>query len=51
MKIDFKELEKEKKFNLKEKLKFIRYWVEYIKSHKGSEWSQQQNIIINSQIN
>jgi hypothetical protein len=33
MKIDKKQLEKKNKENFKERLKFIKYWVDYIKSH------------------
>jgi len=50
LKIDFKELEKENKKNFEERLKFISFWVDYIKTHKDEEWSEQQNIIINSQF-
>ncbi len=50
MKIDLKELEKEKEKNFKERLKFISYWVKFIKEHPDEEWSRQQNIIINSQL-
>ncbi len=44
------ELKEMKKKNLKERLKFIKFWAEYIKSHLDKEWSEQQNIIINSQL-
>ncbi len=50
MKINFKELEKQKKRNFEERLKFIEYWVNYIKTHSDKEWSKQQNIVIDSQI-
>ncbi len=50
MKIDKKQLEKEIKENFKEILKFIKYWVDYIKSHSDKEWSKQQNLLIDSQI-
>ena len=29
---------------------FIDYWVEYIKTHSDEEWSRQQNVVINSQL-
>ena len=50
MKIDFDELKKQKEKNFKERLEFIKFWTKYIKSHSDKEWSNQQNIIINSQI-
>jgi len=51
MKINLEELEKEKEKNFKERLKFIEYWVEYMKNHTDEEWSKQQNILIDSQVN
>lgn len=50
IKIDLKELNKFKEKNAKERLKFIDFWAEYVKSHKDKDWSKQQNIIINSQL-
>lgn len=29
---------------------FIDYWVEYMKTHTDQEWSQQQNMLINSAL-
>jgi len=51
MKIDFKQLELDKQKNKEERMKFIKFWVEYIKKNKDETWSEQQNIVINSQIN
>ena len=36
--------------NKEERINFIKYWVNYIKTHTDQEWSQQQNILINSQF-
>lgn len=49
-KFDLKKLEKEKEKNFQERLNFVRYWARYIKTHSDKEWSEQQNIIIDSQI-
>lgn len=51
IKIDFNKLEKEKRKNFEERLKFIDYWVKFIKEHSDEEWSEQQNVLIDSQIN
>lgn len=48
--IDLDELKKEKERNRKERLEFIKFWVNYIKTHSDKEWSKQQNTVINSQI-
>lgn len=50
IKVDLEGLKKFKKKNAEERLKFIDYWVEYIKTHSDKEWSRQQNVVINSQI-
>ncbi|MBI5872448.1 hypothetical protein HZB88_05215 [archaeon] len=36
--------------NEEERSNFIKFWVEYIKTHSDKEWSKQQNIIIDSQL-
>ena len=38
------------KDNKEDRLNFVKYWANYVKTHKDEEWSEQQNIIINSQI-
>lgn len=46
------------KFNLREEMEknkknreeFIDFWAEYVKTHPDKEWSRQQNVLINSQI-
>jgi hypothetical protein len=29
---------------------FIKFWAEYIRTHRDEKWSKQQNKLINSQI-
>ena len=48
--VDLEELKKFKKQNAKERLEFIEFWAEYIKTHSDKEWSMQQNKLINSQL-
>lgn len=50
LKIDLNELNDFKKRNAEERLKFIDFWVNYIKTHPDSVWSKQQNVVIDSQI-
>lgn len=50
VKVDLKEMERFKEQNAKERLKFIDFWVNYIKTHPDKEWSAQQNMLIDSQI-
>ena len=50
MKVDLKALKEFKKQNFEERLKFIDFWANYIKTHPDKVWSKQQNVIIDSQI-
>ena len=36
------------KDNKEERMNFVRYWAEYVRTHSDKEWSRQQNILINS---
>ena len=36
--------------NKEERINFVKFWVNYIKSVNDSVWSKQQNIVIDSQI-
>jgi len=36
------------KNNREERLNFVRYWANYVKTHSDKDWSKQQNILINS---
>lgn len=39
------------KTNEEDRINFVKYWANYIKIHKDEDWSEQQNIIINLQLN
>ena len=36
--------------NERERLQFVKFWAEYVKTHSDEEWSRQQNILIDSQM-
>ena len=36
--------------NLKERMKFVDLWSQYVLTHDDKVWSKQQNIIINSAL-
>ena len=36
--------------NQKQRMKFVDYWAEYVRTHNDKDWSRQQNVIINSCI-
>ena len=50
VKVDLEEMKRFKEQNSKERLEFIDFWVNYIKTHSDKEWSEQQNVLIDSQI-
>ena len=36
--------------NKKDRLWFVDFWANYVKTHPDKEWSRQQNVLINSII-
>lgn len=36
------------KNNKEDRINFVKYWANYVKTHSDREWSRQQNILINS---
>jgi hypothetical protein len=38
------------KTNEEDRINFIKFWANYVKTHEDEEWSEQQNIIVDSQI-
>ena len=36
--------------NKEERLNFVKFWANYIKTHKDEDWSSQQNMLIDSKI-
>ncbi|MEK6983157.1 MAG: hypothetical protein AABX33_01160 [Nanoarchaeota archaeon] len=33
-----------------DRLNFVEYWANYVRTHPDKEWSRQQNILINSMM-
>jgi hypothetical protein len=38
------------KNNKEDRMNFVEYWAEYVRSHPDKVWSRQQNILINSMM-
>ena len=36
--------------NKEDRINFVKFWANYIKTHEDKDWSVQQNIVINSQM-
>lgn len=50
VKVDLEEMKKFKEENARERLRFIDFWVNYIKTHSDEEWGGQQRVLIDAQI-
>ncbi len=50
MELNLEKLNEDKRKNFEERLDFIKFWADYIKTHEDEDWSEQQNIIIDSQL-
>lgn len=37
-----------RRLNNKDRMWFVKYWAEYVRTHSDKEWSRQQNVLINS---
>jgi len=38
------------KDNKEERMNFVEYWANYVRTHPDKVWSRQQNILINSMM-
>ncbi|MBU3897240.1 MAG: hypothetical protein KJ697_04935 [Nanoarchaeota archaeon] len=45
-----REFMKPGKNNREDRLNFVRFWANYVKTHSDQDWSEQQNIVIDSQM-
>jgi len=43
-------LKKQQELNKKQRMDFVEYWAEYVRTHEDKDWSKQQNVLINSQL-
>ena len=50
MKIDKFNAGEFRKLNNKDRMWFVKYWANYVKTHPDKEWSRQQNVLINSLV-
>jgi len=48
MEIDIRELRNDIEMNRQERMKFVALWADFVRIHEDREWSQQQNVLINS---
>lgn len=40
----------DEKKNQAERMKFVKLWAEYVRTHPDKEWSRQQKIVVDSQL-
>ena len=50
MEINIEEFNEDLRRNFGERLDFVKFWAEYVKTHPDKEWSEQQNVLIDSVI-
>jgi len=36
--------------NAEERMNFVEYWAEYVRTHPDEDWSKQQKMLIDSQL-
>lgn len=37
------------KTNKEDRINFVKYWANFVKTHSDKEWSKQQNVVVDSQ--
>lgn len=47
---DSPDLEEKNARNREERLRFVRQWAEYVRTHPDDDWGEQVNRLVNSQI-
>jgi len=45
-----REFMKPGKTNKEDRINFVKFWAKYVRTHRDEDWSEQQNIIIDSQM-
>ena len=40
----------DKEKNQEERMKFVTYWAEYVRTHTDKDWGEQQALLINAQV-
>ena len=35
--------------NREDRMNFVKYWAQYVRTHADEVWSRQQNVVINAQ--
>ncbi|MFP3872708.1 MAG: hypothetical protein ACOCTR_04830 [Candidatus Natronoplasma sp.] len=48
--MNLEKLEKKKEKNKRQRRNFVKFWAKYMREHPDEKWSEQQNLIVNSQI-
>lgn len=44
------QIKQDKQKNQQERMKFVDYWAEYVRTHSDKDWGDQQAALINSQL-
>lgn len=44
------QLDREHERNRQQRLEFVKFWVEYVRTHPDEEWARQQKVVIDGQV-
>lgn len=44
------ELDREHERNREQRLRFVKHWAQYVRTHPDEEWARQQKIVIDGQV-
>jgi hypothetical protein len=47
---DLDELEAKHERNRQQRLEFVKFWAEYVRTHPDEEWARQQKTLIDGQV-
>ena len=50
IRINLTKIDELKKKNIKDRLWFVRYWANYVRTHPDKEWGGQQKVLIDSAL-
>lgn len=44
------QLDREHERNRQQRLEFVKFWAEYVRTHPDEEWARQQKVVIDGQV-
>jgi hypothetical protein len=44
------QLDREHERNRQQRLEFVKFWADYVRTHPDEEWARQQTVVIDGQV-